>query len=55
VEKHEKHKIEAAGSRRRKIRGGIAFGCLSSFTNNSSFLSTMRGAVIHPWTMMCLV
>jgi hypothetical protein len=45
--KHERHETEAAASRRRKIGGGIvaevASGHLSSFTNTSSLLSTMRG------------
>jgi hypothetical protein len=52
--KHEKHRTEAAGSHRRKIRGGIAAGVtsghLSSFTNISSSCPPWRG-VIHPWTM----
>jgi hypothetical protein len=47
VKKHKKHKTEAAGSRQRKIEGGIAAGVaserLSSFTNTSSLLSTVRG------------
>jgi hypothetical protein len=47
AEKYEKHKTGAAASLQRKIGGrtvaGIAFGHLSSFTNASSFLSTMRG------------
>jgi hypothetical protein len=46
VEKHEKHKIRSAVSRQRKIGGGIIAGVtsdhLSSFTNTSSLVSTMR-------------
>jgi hypothetical protein len=51
----EKHKIEVVASRRRKIGGGtatgIASGHLSSFTNISSLLYTIRGAYFTAWTM----
>jgi hypothetical protein len=47
-EKHEKHKTDVVASRRRKIEGGtaarIASGHLSSFSNASYLLSTMRGS-----------
>jgi hypothetical protein len=43
----KKHKIEAIASRWRKIGGGITAGVtsghLSSYTNTSSLLSTVRG------------
>jgi hypothetical protein len=46
AEKHEKHKTKAAANHGRKIGGGtaagIAYGHLSSFTNVTSLLSTMR-------------